>query len=318
MPIKRNISDVPRRGSDGGWPPDENPDIAGPLLDAWYAQYLEDEVVRDGDARAVPGTWMRASWAGGCTHDLAQKLAGLPPTNPPTFADSWNMWLGVLIHEAMQKVVAKAFPDAQAEVKCELDVDGSAHIDIELTDHDGRLTVVEMKSIGGFGFKMQATSFKGAPEGPKNGHVLQAALSAKVRNADRLVVIYLAKELISKNQASSMNLSELGRFVAQFSMEREEFLPLAEQENKRVEWVMGRLRTDDGARLEGDELLTQVEAMPRLITTDEGDIAHVTNPRTGLFEVRAEGEILQSGTTWMCNYCWNRDRCVAFLEGEGG
>lgn len=253
--------------------------------------------------------------------DAALTAAALQPTNPPGLADAWRMGLGQLVHERFQAVFEKAYPDAECEISVDLrpDIDGSASIDIVLREpHPDALndddrqgvptgtftTVIELKTINGFGFKVSTTNFKGAPEGPRFGAKVQAALSAKAIGADRMIVGYLSMECLSPDLAKGLGVGEAGRFLAAWSYAPDEFLPWAEAEHRRVAKVI--------------EFVDRNELPPRAISDGEvPKAARITDPSKGMWTVAdSDGKVLSAGKTWWCGYCWDQDRCIR--DGESG
>lgn len=322
-------------------PPDVEPQFMPVLAQAWFEANGRD----DDKPTAVPGSRVRASEAGMCARmvaysierrDVLKHLAGLDlgsidaeegdaeawrerlantdPTNPPTIADAWRMGLGSMVHDRLEDAMKSAFPNAEVEVKVSFEdyVDGSGAVDIVVTeqrsemrhssDGDGIavvpfVTVIEVKTINGWGFK-KSTGAQGDPEGPKQGHVLQAAMSAVALDADRVVVGYLAMELLSPAAAKRAGVDEIGRFTAEWSFDRDEFEPMAKAEFARQAKILTILDAKGPA------------AVPRSIPSLPIG-ALITQPKTGLWSVTTDGKITNSGTTWQCDYCRYRDRCIS-------
>jgi hypothetical protein len=348
MPITRDLSDLPAGTPAGGRAPDRDPVFARRIVDAWLARYLADG--NDELAFAFPDTRFRASWASGCARKLgyailandakrqlaavqtrpldgtdddldrwAEELerakatvAALAPTDPMGVADFWRFSMGTAVHDMIQGVLADAYPDADIELPVDLRplLDGSGTIDVvvrEQLEHeaDPFVTVVEIKSINGFGFKMAATAQKGPPEGPRHSAVVQGALTATALDADRLIVIYFSLENLSPGLAAGMGVEdEIARFVAQWTYGPEEFRPLAEREHARVNRIL--------------EVLGEGKLPPRALEDPEVPrAARITDPRPANKPDRArwevvdgDGKVTQVGTTWVCGYCDQRQRCI--------
>lgn len=284
-----------------GHPPDAVARFMPKLAEAWHAKYLAD-----GNASrefAVEGTRFRASWAGSCTRRLAYDMLGYKPTNPTTIADSWRFGIGSLVHEEVQKVMLDAFPGASVEVTVDLrdvDLDGSAHVDIVITQDIPRwVTVIELKTISGYGMKM-AIGARGTAEGPRTNAILQGALTAYALDADELVIGYLSLENLSPRELTKLgpHKTEVDRFAAEWTFTRDEYQPLAQAEIERVNAVMATV----------DAGLLPLRMIPDLPAG-----AQVTDPAKGMWQVRdAAGAVLDAGNTWVCpSYCGHRDRCIA-------
>lgn len=311
MPIKNNLSDLPR---DEGWPPDENQHLVNALMREWDLLHPND-----GRAMSVEGRLWRASWAGTCRRSLHYNVTRQPVTNPPTVADRWRMNTGQLVHDELD-AMAVAFA-AQLEAKAEdgveptkvlvehkvdlrpAGIDGAATADLVIMKANGSTTVVECKSVVGFKFKQKATKFNGPPKGPDLSHIIQAAVTAKALDADRVIVLYLALENVSPSLAYRASDDGLGRMAAQWTLSRGMYEPIAEAEIARV-----------------NEVLATVEAgvlAERLVPNDDGVERLIVNPAKGLWnDVADDGRILDSGKAWQCDYCDFRDRCI--VDGTEG
>jgi len=163
---------------------------------------------------------------------------------------------------------------------------------------------IELKTIGGFGFKM-AVGERGAAQGPKREHQIQAALNGKAVDADEVVIGYLSKEAISVGAAARKKISELGRFCAEWSMTREQYLPLAEAEEKRVLRIL--------ELVDGGQLPARVFPSPELPAGHR-----IVDPSTGRWEVRNEDDqVVDTGTFWACNgYCKYQTLCIPMSSGR--
>lgn len=296
-----------------GWPPDEDPDIARALVTAWAEAYQD----LGSDARTMPeGIFVRASDAGACARALGYRIlrrgGGTDPerdaerykeSDPNTIADLYRFNIGTLVHDELAKHLEAAFGEgAKAEVK-HVRVDEPAlsmHVDAVITMPDGEVIAVEIKTINGFGFKNTiGAAKKDVPAtGPRWNAVVQGALAGVEFNADRLVVLVFALELVGKSVAARYGVDELGTLVAQFSLTREEYTPIAEAEHKRMSAVL-KIVQEDGA------------LPPRSIPDRE--LPHgnrITNPKDGSWVQEVNGQVVNLGNTWHCDYCRDRGNCL--------
>ena len=299
MAIKKSLADLPRSSDFGGNKPAANNFVAEAVADKWYEKYLADG--RDTLERAIPDAGpYRASFASKrCDRALWYAMNDTPPSNPNGLADAWTFGLGHTVHSMLQEVLGDLFESAEEEVDVDLraiGINGSAHVDMVM-DYKGKKTVVEIKSINGFGFKMAATTFHGPPEGPRSGAVLQAAMAAKALGADQIVVAYLSLEKVSSNLAASYSDSEAGRFAAEWHYTVEELDDIIATEVKRIK------------RMEKAK-----ERPPRrLVDHDIPEGATITNPQGGdwiALESPGSKVISDTGSTWMCGYCNHKDLCI--------
>lgn len=335
MPIHDDLSDLPPEAARVGMFPVEHPVVVPLLAEAWYESYLEGDEhvpsakwwaslssmcaravgyeVREGEAKRALAI-ARREMAELSTETEPALLAdveriigtieaqveSLAPTNPPSIADAWRFGIGSMIHDQLQKVLPTVFPDAQIELRVTIEDWGSARIDAVITEQRDEapfVTVLELKSVNGFGYKTMATSFKGAPEGPRKSAIVQGAMAAKELNADRLIIGLLSLECLSPDVAQRNGLDEIGRFAAEWHFTPAEYLPYAEQETKRVRKILD---------------LVEAGTLPPRSTPEIPPRARIVDPRTGAWTITDEaGQIQGNGKTWVCGYCRNRDRCLA-------
>jgi hypothetical protein len=296
MPLKKDLSDLPAAEKDPGWRPDENPRLAGTLADAWWEQ------AQNHHRNQAFETPFRASSVGYCGRSLYYQARGVTESNPASRADVWRMDIGTLVHEALGPATVEAFPDAVLEVPY-LHPSGlvSGHADVVLPD-----AVVEVKTINGFGFKFQATTFRGAPSGPRRAHILQAALAADALGKQDVIIVYLSLELVSEDLISTLTnpaYGDLGRFAAQWTISEDVWRPMVEAELARLNTLDIYVR--DKAR------------PPREVPLDDGSVWTVVEPKPGSktqVVLKEKGEVVGTDTTWQCGYCRYRDRCIE----EGG
>ena len=313
MPIKNDLSDLPR---DEGWPPDENQHLVNALMECWDEMHPNKH-----RPMSIEDRLWRASWAGNCRRALHYYVTAQPVTNPPTVADRWRMWIGQIVHDELdkmaaalkEKLIAQALADGRdpSSIEVEVAVDlvpagisGASSADMIIVKaSDGSITVIECKSATGFKFKQKATKFNGPPKGPDLSHIIQAAVTAKAKNADRVIILYFALENVSPSLAYRASNEGLGRMSAQWTLTREAYEPIAEAEIARVNEVL--------------ETVEMGVLAARLVPNDDGVERLIVNPAKGLWnDVADDGRILDSGKAWQCDYCDFRDRCI--VDGPEG
>lgn len=290
MAIKKDHSALPSTPQ-RNWAPDTTPRFGPALAQAW-AKELGVEL----DKPTRLDTKLRLSQAGACARSIGYFATRTPKSNPPTLSGYWRMGLGTMVHALMEPAITAAFPGAQTEVVVDFteaaDLSGSA--DVLMINDDGWKTLIEWKTINGFGFKMMVGA-RGTAEGPKTMHVAQAALAAYKYDCDELVIGYLSLECLSQREADKIGADDIGKFVAEFTLHREEYEPIAMSEHKRQRRI--------------NDMVVKGELPPRQIG-ELGLIARVTDPATGAWQELVNGELVGAGTTWMCGYCDYQDRCV--------
>lgn len=308
MPITRNLDDLPTPGSSGqasGWAPDTSPRWAQLLAEKWKRENEAESA-----AHVSSGKRFRASDGGKCARAISYRAAGIEPSDPMDITGHWNVRLGRMLHDAWQEALTEAHPDAATiEVAVDFEPDGTVRIDAVIELEKGKpddptepmVVAYELKSIGGFGFKAAVgKARRGSPaEGPKSEHVLQASLGGLAVNADEVVIGYLAKECIS----ASYGMADLDRFVAEWTLTREQFEPLARKELERV-----------------DGILTLVDTGLLASRKVPGIPGEIVDPSTSRWEVRdAEGMIHDTGSAWngsFCSYCNYVSLCVQTPSGR--
>jgi hypothetical protein len=297
--LSRDLSALPTPATltGDGRSPDVEPRFVQALVERW----------RDEDPgpkpRAVESSRFRHSDAGKCARAVAYAALGVPDSNPMDISGWWNTGLGTVIHEMWQDAIKARYPDVELEPKVSLG-QGSGHIDAVLV-HEGRKVAIELKSTGGYSHKMSVGAMSGPAQGPKFEHVVQASLNGLAVDADEVVIAYIAKEAISVGIARRKGFSELTRIVAEWTFDREEYVPIAEAEMRRIDGILALL--DEGTlparKIPGEEL------PPGAVITD---------PSSGQWQVLdAEGLILNAGTYWACDgYCRWQDRCRETAAGR--
>ena len=307
MPIARDLSDLPPADPRDGLTPDPTPRFVSVLADQWA-----EENYQAGDKATALGTRFRHSDAGKCSRAIAYTAAGIPRSDPMDITGVWNTSLGSLIHERWQEALQRRWPDAEVEVTCSMvGADGSGHIDAVITnvpdaldEESVHVIAYELKTVGGFGFKAAVgAQRKGTPaEGPRTSHLLQASLNGAAVDADEVVVGYLAKECISLNVAKRFGIGDdVGRFAAEWTLTREQYEPLARQEAERVAGILALV--DDGI-------------LAARKTPEMPPGAEITDPATGEWARKDDGDVVEIGSVWECGYCSYQTLCATTDAGR--
>jgi hypothetical protein len=317
-PIKRSLDDLPpNSGSSAqasGWGPDATPRWAHLLAEKWHAENMAAGV----KPHAVEGTRFRHSDAGKCARAVAYSAAGIERSDPMDVTGSWNTRLGTMVHDAWQEALVEAFPDATVEVKVGgpefADGDTSGHIDAVIVERrttrpqpgtimpERHVVAYELKTVGGYAFKAAIGKVRRGtpPEGPKNDHILQAALNGLAVDADEVVIGYLAKETLSKNYD---DVDDLAKFCAEWSLNRAQYEPLARKELERIAGILSLL---DG----GELAARKVPGYP----------GEIEDPATSMWVKRTpQGMLTDTGSIWngsYCTYCSYQALCVRTPSGR--
>lgn len=170
-------------------------------------------------------------------------------------------------------------------------------------EHERAEFTVEFKTVNGMQFKSMATSFRGAPEGARSGHILQGAMSAKALGCNQVIVAYLAMENVGVDLAQSIETGEIGRFAAEWHF------TVAEVETA-IEFEVGRVKRLLAA--------AEYDVLPMRVLHDQDlpDNAQVIDPARKTWVVKNDdGTIAATGTKWFCDYCDHRPRCIE--DGAG-
>lgn len=255
---------------------------------AVYAKILVEEWARLAQERgtlkhAVEGTTMRHSMSGKCARQIHYYLTvgdeGI--TNPFDLPAYWSTGLGTAVHGWWQDALQRAFPQAELEKVVHLpSADSSGHVDAWLPEEK---IAFELKSINGFGFK----KIQEDDNGPRYGDFVQACINAYALEAERMVLIYLSLEAISRQRAGKRNIDEVGRIAKEFHYTPDVFVKVAEKEIER--WQAVRERGAD---------------TPRAIPDPEVPVgSRVIDPTTG--------RLSSGGYAWQCAYCSYQDLCAS-------
>lgn len=317
MAIKTDRSDLPKAptAQRSKRAPSVRPRYVHEIAKAWHRQ-AEDKFAAPAIPEAGP---YRASMAGSrCDRQLAYELAKTEATDAPTIADAWRFGLGTMIHEALEDVLHTLYPEAEFDKVFDLrnivGLPGSGRADIfrqyeeqadAADEHVTVREVTELKSVNGFKFKMAATDFKSAAEGPSYGHIVQGALAAKELDAQRLTIGYLSLENLSADLAERYCPTEIDRFAAEWHFGRNVIDIVADAEAERVHAVLGALEVAGPGRVR--RLVHDHDTPAGTVITD------VTKGATVTYD--AAGNTIGTGKVWYCGYCRYRSQCA--LDGDG-
>jgi len=317
MPIRRSNDGLPRATADQGIPPSSAPFIVNQIAERWFERHVENGNLDY--AAAIPELPYRASLAGSrCDRQTYYRLTNATETDAKTIADYWRMALGSLVHDGLGAVM-ESLPSGeltmwQTEVTVDLrpaGIQGSAHADLvrfRCTTTDDPWVpdlVVELKTVNGFKFKSTATRFKGPPQGPDYGHVVQGALAAAGLGVRKVVVAYLSMELVGPDLASYAD-SEIGRFGAEWRYTDETIDNIVAAERTRIARLLMCVEQDIIPARE----LNDPTAYPA------GAIVYDLPPgKRGKWKLTIGDMTMDMGDAWQCNYCEFRQQCIT--DGEG-
>lgn len=297
MPIARNLDSLPSAStSTQGWAPDAEPRFGQVLAEQWFSEDNTRE-------RAHPDARFRHSDAGACSRAVAYAALGVPQSDPIDLPGVFVARLGTMIHDAWQEVLPKRYPGATVEVKVH-EGELAGHVDAVVWGQGagigreaGWTVAIEGKSVGGYKYQL-AVGMKGEPQGPSHAHVIQAALNGLRVEADEVVICYWARDAISRQQAERKKLDDLRRVVAEWTLDRATYEPIARKEIERIEAILALV--DEGT-------------LPKRTIPDPGlPAGHViVDPRKGSWVVRASltDTIIDAGSTWQCHYCNYQQVC---------
>jgi len=250
------------------------------------------------------GTPLRYSSAFACARQQGYAALEVEPSEPMDEAGAWATGLGTIIHEALQDCISRKYPSAQFEVPSQWnDVSGScdALLSTDEVDLNGSLTgthlLYELKTMGTYSFDKQVGWNRmrgtiGTPEGPALKAIAQAGMNAiGIMNEnpdikiDWLVMGSITFEALSKNKAANMGVEGTNRFLAEYYIPSEEWLPVAQEELDRMDAINESL---------------QAGFLPdRIAKDDNGD--HI--------------QLTPQGRAWQCDYCAFRSICAT--DGNG-
>lgn len=277
--------------------PDEESWFVAPVVLDWWKDYVDSG--RTSKEFAIPGTRVRASWAGDCARAIAYHVAGVEESNPITVADAWRFNVGQMVHDQVQAKIEAAFPGSVSEVKVSIGEHGSGHMDMWVVRADGRTVSVEIKTVNGTGFRRMVDARN--PEGPRVKYVMQGALNAANHDPlpDELLIVVFSLECMSEKQASMNNVtSEYQKFSAQWTFTKEEYLDIAHYEQQRLERIVTLVDSHGPG------------AVPRMMPDPSLPQHLVVNPKRGVINLHdKDGFVVGTGHVWQCNYCSFQDHC---------
>lgn len=301
-----------------------------PDADPWLARAVLAQVVKiwDRDRAAHqslhPDVRMKLHMAGKCSRQLTYQLTGVDKSDPRVsdLGSRWPLILGDIVHDYAQGAATELFPDAQVEVSIDgrpvlgAEVSGRGDMGLPAAEVPGigtKRVFVEIKSRNGFGFKADATTFRGPPEGPNRGGVLQGAMGALAWDADLFVLLEISLEAVAIGEVTGIvapDENNTARVAAQWTFTREEFEPMALAEAKRLAAILAAIDAAQARGLEDDPV-----PMPRRQPIDDGTVVTIVNPKStrgkGAWELHdADGLVVATGLDWHCQYCEWRTRCI--------
>jgi len=325
MPINEPHEDLPARRPNGNAPvPSDEQMIAAPIAAAWWEQFQAGPDFRR--ARAIPELPLRASAVSQrCDRQFWYSLTDIEPTDASDAASVFRMRLGSIVHDELDKSdVLKGhtanghkwgwFPEEAIDLR-PAGFPGSAHGDWIFYDDNQPLEVAEIKTVGGYGYKLMASNFNGPPEGPKWEHAMQAAIVAVAVGAQRIRLVYFSFENLAPDVARAVGADEFGRFCAEWVYDMDEPFPgttktLREAVAAEAKRQIRILHLAQPA--EGDD---QILPERTLSHPSYPGGAMVTNPapargKATWVKLDMQGTVRSSGTTWICDYCDFRKRCI--------
>lgn len=281
------------------------------LFEGWLDKLRDEE-----EKPKAFDTLMRASNAGMCTRRLFFHIDDTAFDATP--ADRWRMWLGTLAHKSIEEDMVPAVQsdewlDIETEPKFDLTDQGvscSGSGDLKIETKDRQVGVVEIKTVGGTKMKNRAFDWNGGPAGPEAYHVRQVGLAMQGLDAQWAVLLYLGMEnmgpqqLRTASKAFGIEMEDWDKFMAEWVLSRKELQPVIDDEMRRM-----RLVTQAHAQgLSAGEI-------PKVVIVDGPELGgrgvEIVDPETGTFEVKTtEGQVIEVGTTWQCNYCPFRGQCM--------
>jgi hypothetical protein len=279
----KDLSHLPKAAPDAGMKPDPEP--------KWGHIVAVSEQDRP-DKPIALGTPFRYSSAGDCARKLSYHLAGVKK-EPIDLGGLHVMRLGTILHEDWQRVLEGLHPTVQIEVSTGIDGLVSGSCDALLDSH-----VLELKSKGGFGFKL-AIGDRGPAQGPSTPNVIQLALNVVGCDATGGTLVMVATEAISKGAAAKKKMSDAARFVGEWTFTREQLQPYADKEVERLRLIQ-KLHEDG-------------ELAPRHVPYEMPPGARITDVSKSAWQLTDDdGNVTDTGTIWggqFCTYCAFQDHC---------
>jgi hypothetical protein len=330
MPLARDNSDLPPARPKNYPLPADQQLIARPTADRWWNDYRNGpDFKRD---RAMPELPLRASAVSlRCDRAFWYSLAGVEETNPSGPAGVFRMRLGQIVHAEIGADKQEVDDEGRKHGWYEEEVvdlrpagfPGSAHGDLVRYDHGVPIEVGEIKTTGGFAFKLMASKFKGEPDGPKWEHCMQAAMVAVAIGARGIRIAYFSMENLAPDIAANVGADEYGKFCAEWYFDLDECWPGRrttfredlEQEAARQIRLLRLAQPPDGrAQYMPERTLDHPDYPP-------GAVVDIVDKPVGkgtwVTYSPANGTKIKSGTTWMCGYCDWKDQCQYDGPGPG-
>lgn len=280
--------------------PDRDTWFIEPVVAEWWQSYVDSGALEK--EHAIPGTRLRASWAGDCARALAYHVKGVEITDPPTVADVWRFNIGTLLHNHIQASIMAAFPGSQIEVKVRFSEDGSGHMDLLVVRPDGTTVSVEVKTINGTGFRRM---MQPGGEGMRVKYLFQGAINAAAMDPqpDELVVAVFSLECLSPGEAGKLQVrNEYERFACQWTYPKQTYTAIAEREIRRMQRVVELVDESDDGYLN----------VPRLLPDPKLPKHRVSNPSKGTLSIldRSGENEIGKGWAWNCGYCSFQQQCI--------
>lgn len=310
MPISKKVDTPkpkPHKVEIAPKPPVDTPTYAGVLT------YLDENPPKK-RAYASPTD------AGKCSRQLSYKWSGVAPDQPSGGTSALVFAIGNVVGEMVAEGVAREHPDALVIAEHPIHSDDGENIEpviVETTagdlpmigfmdvrvQHGDIHDVIEVKSTGQYGFSMMTgRGYRSpTPEGPKDTHLGQGSIYAKLVGAEKLVMLYVNRDPLSAKQCDN----DIDRMAAEWHYTPDEFIPFADAELARLRGIYGLVR-------DGTAAARRIPGTP----------AEITDPSSGgwvKYGEPAEDEedppVLMFGNAWECSFCPHVDRCIA--DGPG-
>lgn len=249
--------------------------------------FIED-VVKDHldglqtDKPTAAGTLMRCSDAGSCQRARAFKAAKITESEEFDGRTLIAFELGNALHTVVQHALAAKL-NFEAEVVVDLThlgVSLSGHADGVITHPGGSKSLVEIKTMSGYGAKMTFG------KDPKVAHIAQAGLYALGLGCDEVVIVYVAKESVMRTQIKPGDIYEWT-----LGMDQEA------AEGKTVR----EIATEELARFRNVELSVKSGVIPvPIVSKDDSEDVELTD-LPGIYGSRTKH--------WECGYCMHNSIC---------
>lgn len=266
---------------------------ASALADRWTALYGDDN-----EREKAFDTMFRGSMAANCMRQLGYYALGEPLSDPPTPADLYRMHIGELLHGWAQHPDVFG-DDAIYEVPWQIErMDISGHADVVVPD-----AVIEMKSAGGFKFKMSGV-FNNA-DGPNDSALLQAGFAAEALGLSTVVIIMLGLEVVNRGDTDKYALTDNERWILEWHYPLEYIEPLMVKAEAR--------------HLAVKEFLA-IDTLPPRHHIDMPAGAQINRPLNpsgkATWTLHENNNVVDQGTHWACDYCRYQTRCQSDLDAQ--